>query len=96
MVGWIWVMRRWRRVWKDLHFLAVLVRVVGWVLDVVVVGGGGMCVQQLSGCRLAVPWTSYPWWPSFLGNLLLGAHSPRHGIGNRICVAAAPVLALSL
>jgi hypothetical protein len=37
MVVWIWVMWRWRRVWKDLHFLAVLVRVVGWVLDVVVV-----------------------------------------------------------
>jgi hypothetical protein len=37
MVVWIWVMQRWRRVWKDLHFLAVLVCVVGWVLDVVVV-----------------------------------------------------------
>jgi hypothetical protein len=39
MVVWIWVMRRWRRGWKDLHFLAVLVRVVGWVLDAVVVIG---------------------------------------------------------
>ena len=37
MVVWIWVMRRWRRVRKDLHFLTVLVRVVGWVLDVVVI-----------------------------------------------------------
>jgi hypothetical protein len=37
MVVWIWVMRRWRRGWQDLHFLAVLVRVVGWVLDMVVV-----------------------------------------------------------
>jgi hypothetical protein len=36
MVG-IWVMRRRRRRWKNLHFLAVLVRVVGWVLDVLVV-----------------------------------------------------------
>jgi hypothetical protein len=29
-------MRRWRRGWQHLHFLAVLVHVVGWVLDVVV------------------------------------------------------------
>jgi hypothetical protein len=35
MVVWIWVMRR--RRWKNLHFLTVLVRVVGWVLDVLVV-----------------------------------------------------------
>jgi hypothetical protein len=84
-----------RRVWKDLHFLAVLIHVVGWVLDMVVVGGG-MCAQQLSGCRLAVPWTSCPWWPSFLGNLLLGAHSPHHEIDSIICVAVAPVLGLSL
>jgi hypothetical protein len=37
MVVWIWVMRRWRRGWKDLYFLAVLVHMVGWVLDMVVV-----------------------------------------------------------
>jgi hypothetical protein len=37
MVVWIWVVRRWRRRWKNLHFLTVLVRVVGWVLDVLVV-----------------------------------------------------------
>jgi hypothetical protein len=96
MVGWIRVMRRWRRVRKDLHFLAVLVRVVGWLLEVVVVVGGGMCARQLSGCRLAVPWTFCPWCPSFLGNLLLGVRSPRHGIGSRICVAVAPVLGFSL
>jgi hypothetical protein len=35
MVVWIWVMRR--RRWKNLHFLTVLVRVVGWMLDVLVV-----------------------------------------------------------
>jgi hypothetical protein len=62
----------------------------------VVVGGGGMCARQLSGCRLAVPWTSCPWWPSFLDNLLLGARRPRHGIGSRICMAAASVPGLSL
>jgi hypothetical protein len=37
MVVWIWVMRRRRRGWKDLHFLTVFVHVVGWVLDMVVV-----------------------------------------------------------
>ena len=37
MVVGIWVMRRWRRGWQDLHFLAVLVRVVGWVLGVVAI-----------------------------------------------------------
>jgi hypothetical protein len=62
----------------------------------VVVGGGGMCARRLSGYRLAVLWTSCPWWPSFLDNLLLGAHSPRHETGNRICAAAASVLGLSL
>jgi hypothetical protein len=35
MVVWIWVIRR--RRWKNLHFLTVLVRVVGWVLDVLVI-----------------------------------------------------------
>jgi hypothetical protein len=39
MVVWIWVMwrRRWRWRWKNLHFLTVLVCVVGWMLDVLVV-----------------------------------------------------------
>jgi hypothetical protein len=37
MVVLIWLVRRWRRGWEDLYFLAVLVRVVGWVLDVVVI-----------------------------------------------------------
>jgi hypothetical protein len=37
MVVWIWVMRRRRQRWKNLHFLTVLVRVVGWVLDVLIV-----------------------------------------------------------
>jgi hypothetical protein len=50
MVVWIWVMWRQRWGWKNLHFLAVLVRVVGWMLDVLVVGGGGMCAPRLSGC----------------------------------------------
>jgi hypothetical protein len=35
MVVWIWVMRR--RRWKNLHFLTVLVHVVGWMLDVLVI-----------------------------------------------------------
>ena len=37
MVVWIWVMRR--RRWKNLHFLTVLVRVVGWMLDLRIVVG---------------------------------------------------------
>jgi hypothetical protein len=37
MVVWIWVVRRRRRGWKNLHFLSMLVRMVGWVLDVLVV-----------------------------------------------------------
>jgi hypothetical protein len=53
-----------------------------------------MCARQLSGCRLAVPWTSCLWWPSFQDNLLWGVHSPCHGIGSRICVAAASALPL--
>jgi hypothetical protein len=62
----------------------------------VVVGGGGMCARRLSGCRLAVLWTSCPWWPSFLDNLLLGARSPHHETDSRIYAAAASVLGLSL
>jgi hypothetical protein len=69
----------------------------GWV-DVVcgrccmvVGGGGGMCVRRLFGCRLAVLETSYPWWPSFPGSLLLGVRNPRHETGSKICVVVAPV-----
>jgi hypothetical protein len=36
MVLWIWVMRR--RWWQNLHFLTVLVHVVGWIWMLVVVG----------------------------------------------------------
>jgi uncharacterized membrane protein (DUF373 family) len=35
MVLWIWLMRR--RWWQNLHFLTVLVHVVGWMLDLFVV-----------------------------------------------------------
>jgi hypothetical protein len=51
----------------------------GWVdaghgrCCMVVVGGGGMCARRLAGCRMAVLETSYPWWPLFPGNLLLGS-----------------------
>jgi hypothetical protein len=69
----------------------------GWVdarhgrYCMVVVGGGGMCARRLFGCRLAVLETSYPWWPSFLDNLLLGVLNPRHKTGSKICMVAAPV-----
>jgi hypothetical protein len=69
----------------------------GWVdagrgrCCMVVVGGGGMCARRLAGCRLAVLEISYPWWPLFPGNLLLGARNPRHETGSKICVVAAPV-----
>jgi hypothetical protein len=69
----------------------------GWVdagcgrCCMVVVVGGGMCARRLSGCRLAVLETSCLWWPSFLGNLLLGVRNPRHEIGSKICVVAASV-----
>jgi hypothetical protein len=74
----------------------------GWVdaglarCCMVVVGGGAMCVRRPSGCQLVMLWTSCPWWPLFLDNLLLGARSPCHEIDSRICVAAASVLGLSL
>jgi hypothetical protein len=75
----------------------------GWVdagraryCNVVVIGGGGMCARRPSSCRLVVLWTSCPLWPLFLGNLLLGARSPRHETGSRICAAAASVFGLSL
>jgi hypothetical protein len=32
--------------------------------------------------------TSCPWWPSFLGNLLLGVHNPRHETDSKICMVA--------
>jgi hypothetical protein len=57
----------------------------------VVGGGDDMCARQLSGCRLVVPETSCPWWPLFLGNLLLGVRSPRHETNSIICAAVAPV-----
>jgi hypothetical protein len=62
----------------------------------VVGGGGGMCARRPSSCRLAVLWTSCPWWPLFLDNLLLGARSPRHETDSRICAAAAAAPSLSL
>jgi hypothetical protein len=73
----------------------------GWVdagrgrCCMVVVVGSGMCARRLSGCRLAVLETSCPWWPSFLGNLLLGVRNPRHETVSKICVVAASVPALS-
>jgi hypothetical protein len=51
-----------------------------------------MCARQLLGCRLVVPETSYPWWPSFPGSPLLGAHSLRRETSSKICAAAALVL----
>jgi hypothetical protein len=59
-------------------------------------GDGGMYARRLSSCRLAVLWTSYPWWPSFLGNLLLGARSLCHETDSRIGVAATSILGLFL
>jgi hypothetical protein len=70
----------------------------GWVdagrgRGCMVVGGGvDMCVRQLLVCRRVVPETSCPWWPSFLGNPLLGARSLRRETGSNICAAAVPVL----
>jgi hypothetical protein len=69
----------------------------GWVdvgrgrCRMVVVVSGGMCARRLSGCRLVVLETSCPWWPSFLGNLLLGVRNPRHETGSKICVVATSV-----
>ena len=53
-----------------------------------------MCARQLLGCRLVVPETSCPWWPSFPGSPSLGARSLRRETGSNICTAAAPVLGL--
>jgi hypothetical protein len=69
----------------------------GWVdarrgrCCMVVVGGGGMCARQLSGCQLVVLETSCPWWPLFPSNLLLGVCNPRRGTGSKICTVAASV-----
>jgi hypothetical protein len=58
-----------------------------------VVGGGvDMCARQLLGCRLVVPETSCPWWPSFPGSPLLGARSLHRETGSKIYTAAVPVL----
>jgi hypothetical protein len=51
-----------------------------------------MYVRQLLGCRLVVPETSCPWWPSFLGSPLLGARSLYRETDSKICAAAVPVL----
>jgi hypothetical protein len=50
-----------------------------------------MRARQLSGCRLPVLSTSYPWCPSFPGNPLLGVRNPRHEIDIKICVVVASV-----
>jgi hypothetical protein len=69
----------------------------GWVdagrgRGCMVVGGGvDMCVRQLLGCRLVVPETSCPWWPSFSGNPWLGACSLRRETGSNIYAAVEPV-----
>jgi hypothetical protein len=69
----------------------------GWVdagrgRGCMVVGGGvDMCARQLFGCQRVVLETSCPWWPSFLGNPLLGARSLRRETGSNICAVAAPV-----
>jgi hypothetical protein len=74
----------------------------GWVgvgcdrCCMVVDGGGDMCARQLSGCRLAVPETSCPWWPLFPGNPLLGVHSLRRETNSKICAVVAPVPGPSL
>jgi hypothetical protein len=56
MVVLIWVVRRWRRGWEDLYFLVVLVRVVGWVLDVVVIRLLLMVVVCVRNNLLVVGW----------------------------------------
>jgi hypothetical protein len=74
----------------------------GWVdagcgrCCMVVVGGGGICVRRLSGCRLIVLETSCPWWRSFSSNLLLGVRNPRHETGSKIYVVATSVPGLVL
>jgi hypothetical protein len=70
----------------------------GWVgagcgrCCMVVDGGDDMCARQLSGYWLAVPETSCPWWPLFLGNPLLGVHSLRCETNSKIYAVVAPVL----
>jgi hypothetical protein len=48
-----------------------------------VVGVADMCARQLLGCQLVAPETSCPWWPSFPGSPLLGAHSLRRETSSR-------------
>jgi hypothetical protein len=57
----------------------------------VVGGGDDMCARQLSGCRRVVLETSYPWWPLFLGNPLLGVRNPCRETGSKICAVAVSV-----
>jgi hypothetical protein len=69
----------------------------GWVgagcgrCCMVVDGGGDMCARQLSSCRLVVPETSYPWWPLFPSNPLLGVRSLHRETNSKICAVVAPV-----
>jgi hypothetical protein len=63
-----------------------------WGRGCMVVGVADMCARQLLGCWLVAPETSYPWWPSFPGNPLLGAHSLRRETSSRIGAAVALVL----
>jgi hypothetical protein len=69
----------------------------GWVgagcgrCCMVVDGGGDMCARQLSSCRLVVPETSYPWWPLFPSNPLLGVRSLHCETNSKICAVVAPV-----
>jgi hypothetical protein len=58
-----------------------------------VVGGDvDTCARQLLGCRLVVPKTSCPWWPSFPGSPSLGACSLHRETDSKICAVVAPVL----
>jgi hypothetical protein len=59
MVVLIWVVRRWRRGGEDLYFLAVLVHVVGWVLDVVDIRLLLMVVVCVCDNSLVVDWLCF-------------------------------------
>jgi hypothetical protein len=50
-----------------------------------------MCARQLLGCQLVAPETSCPWWPSFPGSPLLGAHSLRRETSSKNGTAVALV-----
>jgi hypothetical protein len=73
------------------------VDICGWVdagrgrCCMVVGGGGGMCAQQLSGCRLVVLETSCPWRPLFSGNPLLDVRNPRRETCSKICAVVASI-----